>query len=317
MTTENIFEGFDSYLPAVRTTAPMAAPRVESPAARALIAHNIDFRVALEPLRTLNGRDVPMRRAVVRQDTGAVIQTVGNDYALLQNEEAFGVLDVAARDGMMAFAKAGSRDGGAKVWMRADLSRGTADVAKGDAVSASLLVSNGHGDGAFDGSLTITRLACLNGLTLEDARVKLFSVRHVGQITDKLAWVKEQVDKALEQFAVRVEAMKGLARRRMQTEDIRAYLAAVVPDPVDPEAKAARAKREKVRDEIVAYLETASDLQTEGVQGTLWGAYNAVTGFVDHVRYGKLPEERQFLTTTWGAGAELKSLALREALARV
>jgi hypothetical protein len=54
-------------------------------------------------------------------------------------------------------------------------------------------------------------------------------------------------------------------------------------------------------------FEGQADLQTPGVRGTLWGAYNAVTRFEDYKQPQQEETQDQRLERTWfGGGAEIK-----------
>jgi hypothetical protein len=57
-----------------------------------------------------------------------------------------------------------------------------------------------------------------------------------------------------------------------------------------------------------------TDLQLEGVRGTLWGAYNAITTFTDYKQPQQEEQPDRRLERTWfGSGADLKLTALTKA----
>jgi hypothetical protein len=61
-------------------------------------------------------------------------------------------------------------------------------------------------------------------------------------------------------------------------------------------------------------FETEEDLQRPGVQGTLWGAYNAITRFEDYKQPQQEEQPDQRLERTWfGGGADTKLKALSKA----
>ena len=65
---------------------------------------------------------------------------------------------------------------------------------------------------------------------------------------------------------------------------------------------------QKIRDTILDLHEAGAGADLS--RGTVWGAYNAVTEYADHIIHSKDPMKR--LTSIWfGGGERLKQKALR------
>jgi phage/plasmid-like protein (TIGR03299 family) len=296
-------------------TAPANDPPAPTLSAAYLRAQGLDWTVAAAPLATLDGAPVPGHFAIRREDTGRVLGVVQKGFVPVQNRDAFGILDPALADGSAEFTGAGSFKGGAIVWGQLSV-RHEAEVLPGDVVRARLLISNGHdGSRALTGTETTIRVVCLNTLVrAERTGRRLFAIRHTRSAPDRVEWVRELVARARRSAAAEVETYRALARRQLTTAQIVDYLRAVVPDPVDPALKRARANAERTRDEVLALIEAGRGADIPGVRGSAWGAFNAVTEHVDHhCSEGQEPDAR--LQSIWyGTGAELKARALETIL---
>ena len=145
--------------------------RLDSPATarEAIVASGLDYRVAIKPLVTLEGTDVPQRKAVVRHDTGDVLGVVGNSYVPVQNHQAFGFLDAVVADEGLRYHTAGALGKGERIWMLARLPGSIRVGNSDDLVDKFLLLSNTHdGTTALRVFFTPIRVVCQNTLNLAE-----------------------------------------------------------------------------------------------------------------------------------------------------
>lgn len=247
-----------------------------------------DFKIEKFQLHTPEGRPVPNCFGTRRCDNGEILTTckrvLSDAWQPMQNDEAWRIWEPFIKSGEIKLETAGVLDGGRKVWMLGCLTaKNAADVVKGDSVRNYILFANGH-----DGSLSITlghtniRVVCQN--TLEAADRFMWKGRHTGDIADKLQDVTEVIAKLGAEFDRDIDIYQQLARTRIKADDavstVVQYTAAVF-------GKAERKAQEEDRvskrlDAMLQNFEAGIGQDIKGVQGTVWGLYNALTEYVSH-----------------------------------
>lgn len=333
----------------------------DAPTSAAAIVHaGLDWQADLEDMETLSGAAVPSARAVVRSDTRDVLGVVGGKYRPVQNVEAFDFLDSLIGTKELTYETAGALGRGERVWMLArvpgDLRvNGTIDV-----VHKYLLLSNSHdGSGAVRVFFTAVRVVCQNTLCQAQslARRQGVSIRHTGDVATKIHAARRVLGLASEHYGVLQDRINRLAGRKIKRASLDRYFQGLFPDPADNgedlarleeaevstapmsfadkrrlaalravatgRANGNRATAGEVRDQLVRYFETGRGNDFQGVKGTWWAAYNAVTEYVDHVARAKggvltTDQRESRLNSIWfGTGAALKGQAWEAALAAV
>jgi phage/plasmid-like protein (TIGR03299 family) len=316
-------------------------------AAEAIRLAGLNWKVEKRPLRTWGGDgaslDVPGWFANVRTDTKAVLGVVSRQYRVLQNEEAFSFMDEAIQAGAAMWETAGSLQDGKRVWMLARIPT-SVEVRPGDEVKPYALLCNGH-----DGSLavhilpTTTRVVCNNtlNLALNQARGKELVVRHSQSLKGKIELAKRHlglIGERIEKFA---EEGQLLSRVLVRTEErLRSYAGQFFPDKLKPDFSDGKAllsqimNRKQQSQEVVSELlaghyaatertakrnaaileQIVGNFEADPARGTAWGAFNAVSQYVDHQAKYKTEENR--LNSVWfGGGDDLKQEAYSAALA--
>ncbi len=272
------------------------------------------------PLFLADGREADTR-AVVRSTDGRVLGEVGRDYTIVQNGEAIEWFRPFVESGEASIECVGSLRAGSRVFVLARLNRDPATVIKGDDVLPFLLLANAH-----DGSLRLhvgfspIRVVCANTLHMArtDRRSKLLQLRHTAGIKLALETVRETIDVAHRQFTATIEQFRRLALTGCNDETLRKYVSlvfAVQADeaPAGVEAKdATEETRSRVFPRVLRLFEEGRGTQITGVRGTMWGAVNAVSEYVQYERGG---DEARRLNETWfGTGSALNRRALDVAL---
>lgn len=312
----------------------------------------LDWEVALQPLYTAGGTAVN-RCAVVRLTDGAVVgDAVHPKWTPLQNSEAFAWFDPFIEAGEACYETAGSLSDGRRIWVLAELNRAPAEIVPGDAVRKFLLLSNSH-----DGSLAVrvgftpVRVVCQNTLAMahgSDAS-KLIRLKHTKGLHAALDDVRGIMNLADAEFESTAEQYRSLARRNINSADLRNYVKTVMGMEDDKDGKlstrnanilesivARSAQTADVVSDLLAgqqYHEVASESANaallesilggfEGGRGVAempkdartswWSAYNCVTEHLTHHR-GRSEDTRK--SSLWyGEGAQINALALQTAL---
>lgn len=283
----------------------------------------LNWQVTMEPLyTTIRGRrvEVSSHLATVRSDTGTVLGVVSRQYQPLQNRDAFKFMDELVASGEAKYHTAGSLLGGKRIWLLAEVPK-TIEVVKGDTVKPYILLTNGHdGTLAIRAGTCLVRVICNNTLNMALGEIEgQFAAYHKGDVLSKVRDAREaiglvvkSIDRAEETFAV-------LARTQYTSAKLDAYLNAVFPVramPHDPkrlpiwEAEFLTAKGRK--DAVRQLVEVGAGADIPGVQGTYWGALQAVCDWADHLYRGS--DQRRLNSVWFGERAAIKSKAARTAL---
>ena len=97
----------------------------------------------------------------------------------------------------------------------------------------------------------------------------------------------------------------SMASKEISDDQLRDYVRALVPDN---EEMLNTVRAEKIRDSVLHLHE--SGLGAHLARGTVWGAFNSVAEYTDHMMSGE--NEATRLNSIWfGRGAQLKAKAFR------
>ncbi len=279
-------------------------------AATALKEGGLDFTVSKVGLQTVDGFKLENRYALRRDDTKDVLGVVTDFYKPLQNTEAFSFFDGVFGKGKARYEVAGVLGKGERVWLLAKLP-GDFEVAGRDVVGKWLLLTNGHdGNEPIRAKFTPIRVVCQNTLNAAlrgtDSEVR---VQHIGNVPGKLELAGKLMKQAGVYFDDIQAVFSGFAKRSLKSAGLREYAARVVTGEAaapkwDDLSGPARGSIEKIEE----LHETGRGHDIKGVRGTLWGAYNAVTEWVDHT---KTTDDLKYLAI--GRGGELKQRAFEVA----
>ncbi len=253
--------------------------------AEAIELAGLDWEVAARPAYVINkGKQtrIPGKQAIQRMDNLEVFDISSTRYKPVQNHEAFTFFDGVVGAGEAVYETAGSLRGGRKVWILAKLP-GDLNIGDGDLLQKYILLANSH-DRSMPMTMKITpiRVVCNNtlelSLTHQGGRQVKF--RHTANILNKMNNTREflgLVDAHFELFMQQVNRMVDL---QFTEGDVREVAAAAIELDLDSndQSKAKVAVVDRISE--LFYTGQGSNLLT--ASGTGWGAFNAVTEFVDH-----------------------------------
>lgn len=272
------------------------------------------------PLFLSDGREAETQ-AVVRSSDGRVLGEVGRDYTIVQNYEALDWFAPFVESGAASVECVGSLREGSRVFVLAKLNLDPMAVVPGDEVLPYLLLANAH-----DGSLRLhvgfsaIRVVCANTLQIarSDERSKLLQLRHTSGIKLALSTVQQTIDIAHRQFVASVEQYQRLAMTGCDDEMLRKFVNLVFRgEPTDGAEtrdvnEEAEETRSRVFPRVLRLFEQGMGTKIPGVKGTLWGATNAIS---EYVQYERGSDEARRLSETWfGTGANLNRRALEVAI---
>jgi phage/plasmid-like protein (TIGR03299 family) len=230
----------------------------------------------------------PKSFSTVRTDTREIIGTVGADYNIIQNVDAFKFFDDITRAKEAMFQTAGALNNGDIIFISAKLPS-YISVRGVDIIEQYLLLFNAHnGSKSIEVMFTPTRVVCNNTLTyaMQKAKIK-YRIRHTKSASNKLDEAKKVLhiqnkltndigdlydlmaktkfaDNLVDKFVCKLFANDVEFNRMLKGESAKLVLSA---------------KKFNMVNDIYRYYFTGVGQDLDTTKGTVWGAYNAVTGY--------------------------------------
>jgi phage/plasmid-like protein (TIGR03299 family) len=273
--------------------------------AEAMQAAGLDYMVDKKSLFCKpNGRtlvEVPRSFATIRRDTQSVLGLVGDRYTVLQNEDAFTFFDSLVGSGEALFETAGVLGQGETIWILAKLP-GYIRIGKNDEVKKYLLLTNSHdGKSMVRAKLTPIRVVCNNTLSAAlDGAEQEVRIRHTPSAVDRLAQAHKLLGLTNSLYQELDIIFNRMNSRRITERQLIQFVNELVPDNEDASFNT---RTKNIRSKILELNEAGAG--SDMSRGSLWGAYNAVTEYTDHVQNSTIPEKR--LKSIWfGSGESLK-----------
>ena len=289
-------------------------------AQEAMEAAQLNFTVEKFPLMsTTNGRmgllKVPDWYSTIRTDTWDVLGVVGSDYTIVQNSDAFTFFDSLVGEGEAIYHTAGALGHGERIWILAKMPD-YIRVNGNDIVDKYLLLTTGHnGRYKIRAKLTPIRVVCENTLNAalpergQAAASDEIAIVHTANAKDRLAEAHKILGLANTLYSQLGEIFQRMSLRKITDEELLNYVKKLVPDNPDSDNNK---RRELQRSAILDLHENGKG--AEMARGTLWGVYNAVAEYTDHIATDGKGDDQVINYVLYGAGKELKEEAFEEAL---
>ena len=291
--------------------------------AEAIQFAGLDYEVIKEDLYTtsFNADGQPMdfnkriktHFATIRKDTGDVLGIVGNKYEVVQNATAFTFFDSLVNDGSgIQYETAGALGNGERIFITAKMPD-VIKVGRKDVIEEYIFLTTSHdGSGSIMAAFTPVRIVCNNTLNmaLKDHSNAVF-IKHTANAEDKL---KE---------AARIIAISHNMSQQLETlfnkwAKLRindAELKKLIQLSMSPNAEVFTAiaegntafeftrQFEEVCGQVYEYAMTSETQQMETTAGTLFGAYNAITGYYQNAKDYKTADQK-LNSILYGTGLE-------------
>jgi phage/plasmid-like protein (TIGR03299 family) len=302
------------------------------PTSEEAIKHaGLDYEVAKSPLftkgsgiiETANGieigsseLEVPNYYANIRTDNNAVLGVVGKDYHIVQNREAFNFFDsiVGGGEGIM-YETAGALGQGERIFITAKLPD-YIRVGNGDDVTEKyiFLTTSHDGSGSITAAFTPIRIVCQNTLNASlRSMTNVVRIKHTSGAKQHL----ENAHKLMGLADTLSTQLEGIfnewAKVKVTDQEVKKLIQlALCPnkETLDLIKKGADNDVSTVFKNVVqdafAYAMTSDTQQMDTTKGTLFGAYNAVTGYYQNVRSYK-DDEAKLQSIVMGGTAQMKS----------
>lgn len=239
----------------------------------------------------------PNSFSTFRTDTKKVLGSVGKDYTIVQNKDAFVFFDSIVGEGKAIFETAGVLGDGEQLFITAKLPKSIV-LSDEDQIDQYLLLSNSHdGSRSIEVLFTPIRVVCNNtliaALTYAKNRIK---IRHTASAHDRLQEAhkllgihtelyneQEFYFNMLKEKQVTPDEFKTLVCNVFLTEKELKDVAAVGFKNIG-ELESISTRKTNVLVEVSNYYLHGPGQTIKTAEGTMWGAYNAITGYYHNSR---------------------------------
>ncbi|MBP6965491.1 MAG: DUF932 domain-containing protein [Armatimonadetes bacterium] len=296
-------------------------------AREAIEAARLDYQVLKKPVFARDEGDVhtsPLQTklfALVPSDRWGkndcpVYGIVSDQYAPLQNGEAFEFFDPIVGAEAAIYHTAGALGKGERVWILAKLPSNIRVVGD-DIVDKYLLLSNSHdGKNSVQVKFTPIRVVCQNTLTMALSEGPTIKVAHTRDLHQRLDQARQMLGLVNTRYGEIEAAFRQMVRVQMNGDRLDDYLRFVFPDPADPLNERAAERVQNNRQWSEYLFDQGKGNAAPGVKGTLWAAYNGVTEYIDYgPTYGG--HTRRLGSCWFGNGYLTKARAFRVAEAKL
>ena len=279
----------------------------------------LDYRVEKRKLFTLDNADiisksVPDYYATIRTDNENVLGVVGKDYEVVQNTDAFNFFDsIVGGDGIQ-YETAGALGKGERIFITAKLPN-YIKVGKDDLIEQYLFLTTSHdGFGSITAAFTPIRIVCNNTLNAAlqnhsnaikirhtvNAKERLETAHRLMGITNKLSVELESIFNRWTKVRINDTEVKKLIQLAMvPNKEVLQNIQAGKDDELSTCFK-------NICDISFEYALSNPTQQLETTKGTLFGAYNSITGYFQNVRNYK-NEEAKLKSLLFGGTGQLKT----------
>lgn len=231
-----------------------------------------------------------------RTDTNQYLGMVKSRYEVVQNKDAFSFFDSIIDSGEAIFETAGALGNGERIFLSAklpdDFTIGTEKIEK------YIMLTNSHnGTSSVVAGLTNVRVVCNNTLqaALNGLENKV-SISHIIGAKDKIKEAYKVMGIA-SKYNLQVEQMfNQMLDVKMTEGDLATYFTKVLkPDYISIDGLTQKEMSTRLQNAVDMTLDFAYNHPTQKTvetTGTLWGAYNAISGVYNYGKNYKSGEDK-------------------------
>ena len=270
--------------------------------------------------------EVPNFFATVRTDTEQALGVVGKDYEVVQNVDAFSFFDAIVGGEGIQYETAGALGKGERIFITAKLPD-YIKVGSDDLIEKYLFLTTSHdGFGSITAAFTPVRIVCANTLNAAMRNhTNSIKIRHTANAKERL----EQAHKVMGNSNNLYKELETIFNQWAKVCITDAEVKKLIQLALTPNKETLQSVQAGKEDEFSTCFVNMSDAafeyamsnptqQQETTKGTLFGAYNAVTGYYQNVRSYK-DGEAKLKSLLLGGTAQLrtqKAFHLCESFAR-
>jgi len=259
---------------------------------------------------------IPNNFATLRTDTNTALGVVGNDYHIIQNKEAFSFFDsIVDGSGQIRYETAGALGNGERIFITAKLPE-PIRVGNGDDITEKYLffTTSHDGSGSTTVAFTPIRIVCQNTLNA--------SLRNMSNVVriKHTSGAKQRLDDAHKVMGLAnrlSDEMEGIfnqwAKVKINDKEVKRLIQLALCPNKETLEHLYKGNEDEIStvfkntvEDAFAYAMVSDTQQMETTKGTLFGAYNAVTGYYQNVRTYK-DGEAKLQSIVMGGTAQSKA----------
>ncbi len=256
---------------------------------------------------------VPDKVAVIREDDGRYLGTVGRERGLLQYRDVLDFTEALVSEGTASYVTGGIIGNGEQAFVVMKTNNAI-KLSGTDEVDCYFYVTTSH-NSSKGMSLVLAPLRKTNGTVLSTSKEYRLSFRHSSKVEDRVKRATLSVNKLNTYFEEMETSFRLLRSVNITRDQFDVFVKSLFPDPED------RTKQtENIRDEITGIYNSGPACQLPSTKGTMLGAYMAVVEWVDKIRNVKASKVRpneydaKLHSLLEGSGAQQKADAYAFAL---
>lgn len=255
---------------------------------------------------------VPDYFATIRTDTEEILGVVGKDYQIVQNTDAFSFFDsIVGNYTDIRYETAGALGKGERIFITAKLPD-YIRVGKDDLIEQYVFLTTSHdGYGSITAAFTPIRVVCQNTLNAAiRSKQNSIKIRHTASAVERL----KQAHHLMGISSSLANEMEGLFNHWSKVRITDKELKKLIGVAMAPSKEVLSSLQEgkfhhlsshylNIVESVFDYALAAPSQQQVTTKGTLFGAYNAVTGYFQNVRnFGN--KEHKLKSIMWGTGLQ-------------
>jgi phage/plasmid-like protein (TIGR03299 family) len=256
---------------------------------------------------------VPDKVAVIREDDGRYLGTVGRNRGILQYRDVLAFTESLVEAGTASYVTGGIIGNGEQAYLVMK-TKESIQLSPTDEIDCYFYVATSH-NSTHGLELVLAPLRKTNGTILSGFKGTRINFRHSSKVEQRVKRAALSVDKLNSYFHEMSESFQLLKGVRPTTDQLDIYFKSLFPDSPEKPQRA-----ENTRDEVLNIYNNSLACRLPATQGTMLGAYFAVVEYIDKIRNIKASKVRpneydaKIHSLLEGAGAQQKTDAYAFAL---
>jgi phage/plasmid-like protein (TIGR03299 family) len=273
--------------------------------AEAIELAGLNYQVIKSPLQTRPDEEGSVSMcdthvATMRTDTQEILGVVSTKYEIIQNVDCFNFFDEIIDKGEAIYQTAGALGKGERIFLTAKLPDDI--LVGGEKVENYFMLTNGHGGGhGLVAALTPIRVVCNNTLTaaLKSCTNKV-TIKHFKNATQRVKEAYKVMGMASKYLQEVEPIFNKMVDYKMTEGQVNSYIQSCFSEPQENGEYSTRTQN--LSAEVLKFAMTHDTQNTIETKGTLWGAYNSISGYLGWVKDYKNAEARM-KDINFGTGA--------------
>ena len=254
---------------------------------------NLDYNVDKRPAyMEIDGQyiQVPKKNVTYRTDTNEAFGIVGDRYHIVQNTEAFEFFDAIVGENEAIFETAGCLKRGEVVFITAKLPSYIA--VKDDVIDQYLILSSSHdGSRGIQVMFSPIRVVCNNTLSAAYSNSKYrVNISHTKNASQQLRDAHQIMGISNLLSSELTTIYNEMAKTKITDAQLEKFFVDSLELSVDEKSGELSTRANNIVSVMKDYYEVGPG--QEQFRGTVWGAYNAVTGYFQNIRDYKSNEDK-------------------------